>query len=91
MSIGNSTVTCYNQHMTTPSSPKNSATIGFESTLWQAADKLRSSMDAAEYKHVVLRLIFLKYISDTFATHRAILGAGLGNLPVPTPKIAMNT
>lgn len=40
--------------------------IGFEEKLWQAADKLRSNMDAAEYKHVVLGLIFLKYVSDTF-------------------------
>ena len=37
-----------------------------EKTLWSAADKLRSNMDAAEYKHVVLGLIFLKYISDAF-------------------------
>ena len=42
------------------------ATIGFEEKLWSAADKLRSNMDAAEYKHVVLGLIFLKYVSDTF-------------------------
>ena len=34
--------------------------------LWEAADKLRKNIDAAEYKHVVLGLIFLKYISDTF-------------------------
>src|ERR1035438_9160896 len=44
----------------------NGANLGFESTLWQAADKLRNNMDAAEYKHVVLGLIFLKYISDAF-------------------------
>ncbi len=44
---------------------KNS-NLGFEQKLWQAADKLRSNMDAAEYKHVVLGLIFLKYISDSF-------------------------
>jgi len=37
-----------------------------EKTLWEAADKLRSNMDAAEYKHVVLGLIFLKYVSDSF-------------------------
>ncbi len=37
-----------------------------EKTLWLAADKMRSNMDAAEYKHVVLGLIFLKYISDAF-------------------------
>src|SRR5689334_20343293 len=42
------------------------ANLGFESQLWQAADALRSNMDAAEYKHVVLGLIFLKYISDAF-------------------------
>ncbi|MEM3370923.1 MAG: class I SAM-dependent DNA methyltransferase [Candidatus Woesearchaeota archaeon] len=44
----------------------NGANLGFEQKLWQAADKLRSDMDAAEYKHVVLGLIFLKYISDSF-------------------------
>ncbi|MCC7553314.1 MAG: type I restriction-modification system subunit M [Methanobacteriaceae archaeon] len=45
---------------------KNSAEIGFEKQIWNAADELRGSMDAAEYKHVVLGLIFLKYISDKF-------------------------
>ncbi len=46
---------------------KNSgANLGFEAQLWKAADALRSNMDAAEYKHVVLGLIFLKYISDAF-------------------------
>jgi type I restriction enzyme M protein len=44
----------------------NGANLGFEATLWAAADKLRGHMDAAEYKHVVLGLIFLKYISDAF-------------------------
>ena len=39
---------------------------GFEAKLWQTADALRNNMDAAEYKHVVLGLIFLKYISDAF-------------------------
>jgi type I restriction enzyme M protein len=42
------------------------ANLGFEDKLWAAADKLRGNMDAAEYKHVVLGLIFLKYISDAF-------------------------
>ena len=42
-------------------------------TLWAAADKLRAQMDAAEYKHLVLGLIFVKYISDTFAARRAEL------------------
>jgi type I restriction enzyme M protein len=50
----------------TNSKPKNGARLGFEETLWSAADKLRNNMDAAEYKHVVLGLIFLKYISDAF-------------------------
>ncbi len=44
----------------------NGANLGFEAKLWLAADKLRNNMDAAEYKHVVLGLIFLKYISDSF-------------------------
>ena len=44
----------------------NWANLGFEQTLWALADKLRGHMDAAEYKHVVLGLIFLKYISDAF-------------------------
>ena len=47
----------------------NGANLGFEQTLWQAADKLRGNMDAADYKHVVLGLIFLKYISDAFQEH----------------------
>ena len=44
----------------------NSATVGYETELWSMANALRGSMDAAEYKHVVLGLIFLKYISDAF-------------------------
>jgi type I restriction enzyme M protein len=43
-----------------------SANLGFEDKLWAAADKLRGNMDASEYKHVVLGLVFLKYISDAF-------------------------
>ncbi|MBF2755409.1 MAG: SAM-dependent DNA methyltransferase [Gammaproteobacteria bacterium AqS3] len=45
-------------------------TSDFKRKLWKAADKLRGQMDAAEYKHIVLGLIFLKYISDTFARQR---------------------
>ena len=63
----------------TSSSANSSATIGFEAKLWLTADKLRNNMDAAEYKHVVLGLIFLKYISDTFEEHRAKLLAGQGD------------
>ncbi len=49
-----------------PKSGDSGARIGFEAELWKAADALRGSMDAAEYKHVVLGLLFLKYISDAF-------------------------
>ncbi|SRR5712691_7484959 len=52
---------------------KNGANLGFEQTLWQAADKLRGNMDASDYKHVVLGLIFLKYISDAFEERHAAL------------------
>jgi len=45
---------------------ENTAEIGFEKEIWEAANELRGSMDAAEYKHVVLGLIFLKYLSDKF-------------------------
>lgn len=55
------------------SKSQNGANLGFEATLWAAADKLRNNMDAAEYKHVVLGLIFLKYISDAFEEHHAKL------------------
>jgi len=51
------------------------ADLSFESELWKAADSLRSNMDAAEYKHVVLGLIFLKYISDAFEEQHAKLEA----------------
>ncbi len=51
----------------------NGAILGFEAKLWQAADKLRGHMDAAEYKHVVLGLIFLKYIADAFQERREAL------------------
>ena len=52
----------------------NGAVLGFEEKLWKAADKLRNNMDAAEYKQVVLRLIFLKYISDAFKdVHYAVM------------------
>jgi len=46
---------------------KTNGDLNFEAKLWQAADKMRNNMDAAEYKHVVLGLIFLKYISDAFS------------------------
>jgi type I restriction enzyme M protein len=49
-----------------PPKKQNGATVGFEETLWAAADKMRGHLDPAEYKHVALGLIFLKYISDSF-------------------------
>lgn len=57
----------------------SAANLGFEAKLWLAADKLRNNMDAAEYKHVVLGLIFLKYISDAFEEMRGKLLAGAGD------------
>jgi len=60
------------------------AHLGFEATLWAAADKLRGNIDAAEYKHVVLGLIFLKYISDAFSERRAQL---LDELKAQQPAI----
>jgi type I restriction enzyme M protein len=51
------------------------ANLGFEAKLWAAADALRNNMDAAEYKHVVLGLIFLKYIPDAFEAKHAELEA----------------
>ena len=58
-------------------------------TLWASADKLHANMDAAEYKHLVLGLIFVKYISDAFEAKHAevaaqkLQGAGLEDLAHP--------
>ena len=57
--------------------PQNGEPLGFEDTLWKAADKLRGSMDSSEYKHVVLGLVFLKYVDDAFGERRAQLAAEL--------------
>lgn len=59
--------------------PENGANVGYEAQLWQMADALRGSMDAAEYKHVVLGLIFLKYISDAFEEQHGRLAADQGS------------
>ena len=64
----------------------STANLGFEAKLWLTADKLRNNMDAAEYKHVVLGLIFLKYISDTFEEHRAKLIKGEGDYEGANPE-----
>lgn len=63
------------------SSQTTAANLGFEATLWAAADKLRNNMDAAEYKHVVLGLIFLKYLSDAFEELHATLSSDPGSDP----------
>ena len=65
-------------------SNNKSESIG--ATLWQAADKLRKNMDAAEYKHVVLGLIFLKYISDAFEVLHSKLAEGQGEFEGADPE-----
>src|SRR4051794_19479342 len=84
------------------SKQSNGSTLDFEAQLWAAADKMRGHMDASEYKHVCLGLIFLKYISDAFEEKREQLLFGFSdpkskcsskpnrNAPTP-PKIATNT
>ncbi len=58
-------------------------------TLWATADKLRANMDAAEYKHLVLGLIFVKYISDTFSAKRTELTKRFAD-PAGTIKPLLN-
>jgi anti-anti-sigma regulatory factor len=71
---------------------RSTANLGFEAKLWLTADKLRNNMDAAEYKHVVLGLIFLKYISDTFEeTARQAPRPARATTPAPTPKTPTST
>jgi type I restriction enzyme M protein len=58
---------------------KNTADIGFENKIWDAACVLRGNLDASEYKNVILGLIFLKYISDRFEEkHKALIEEGDG-------------
>ena len=67
--------------------------LGFEARLWAAADALRNNMDAAEYKHVVLGLIFLKYISDAFEAKHAELESqkAQGQIPKTPTSIGRRT
>src|SRR5438445_11913159 len=58
-----------------PAKSANGANVGYEAELWRMADALRGSMDAAEYKHVALGLLFLKYVSDAFEEQHAKLEA----------------
>ena len=61
--------------------PKQTKQEPLEVVLWKAADKLRKNIDAAEYKHIVLGLIFLKYISDVWQDHYDGYKAQYGNEP----------
>ncbi len=63
------------QGMARTKSAKNTPSKTLEQTLWDAADKMRGNLEAGEYKHVVLGLVFLKYVSDAFAERRAWLEA----------------
>ena len=65
---------------------KNNKIEAFEKTLFKAADKLRKNIDAAEYKHVVLGLIFLKYISDSFEELHEKLKSGQGDFAGADPE-----
>jgi type I restriction enzyme M protein len=61
------------------SKAKSASPPRFESILWQAADKMRGNLDAAEYKHVVLGIIFLKYVSDAFEERHRFLAEAVAN------------
>ena len=61
--------------MTTNTAADNGVLVGYEAELWRMADAMRGSMGAAEYKHMALGLIFLKYISDALGEARAKLEA----------------
>src|SRR6266481_1844561 len=75
----------------TRSSSNNSANIGFEQKLWLAADKLRSNMDAAEYKHVVPGLIFLNTSPTASRSTTRRLSQAKATTPAPIRKTPMNT
>ena len=78
-SKGGSTNTKKKRGKTAESSEDRKGSLGFEATLWDTADVLRNNMDPSEYKHVVLGLIFLKYISDAFEEHREQLRASVSD------------
>jgi type I restriction enzyme M protein len=65
---------------------KQNNSESFEQKLWKTADKLRKNIDAAEYKHIVLGLIFLKYISDAFEELHQKLMAGEGDFAGADPE-----
>lgn len=74
--------------MPTPKTAKAQNTESLEQKLWKAADKLRKNIDAAEYKHIVLGLVFLKYISDAFEKLHEKLIAGAGEYAGADPEDA---
>ena len=77
----------YNASVSSKKSPKEPAQAEpIEKQLWKSADKLRKNIDAAEYKHVVLGLIFLKYISDVFEDLYAKLKTGKGDYAGADPE-----
>ena len=70
---------------------RSGANLGFEAQLWAVADKLRRNMEPSDYKHVVLGLIFLKYISDAFEAKRAdLLKEELADAEDPEEYLAEN-
>ena len=66
---------------------KNDADLAYADTLWKSADTLRGQIDAAEYKHVVLGLLFLKYISDSFEARKDELRAELEADGITGPQL----
>jgi len=72
--------------MATKTKKKNTQDESLEQQLWKSADKLRKNIDAAEYKHIVLGLIFLKYISDSFESLYQKLKEGEGEYEGADPE-----
>ena len=70
-----------------PTLPGTQTTAELHAVLWRAADKLRGSMDAAQYKDFVLGLVFLKYVSDAFAERRDQIRAELLAEGVPESRL----
>src|SRR5690625_124867 len=71
----------------TRSAGKTKSTKTLEQTLWEAADKLRGNQEPSEYKHVVLGLVFLKYVSDRFVARRAQLKDELASEGIKAERI----
>jgi len=65
--------------MARPRETSSQPTKSLEATLWEAADKLRGNLEVAEYKHVVLGLVFHKYVSDAFTNLRVELEVALAD------------